>query len=71
MIDVGVNIPENKTEGIAFENAMNNSKSTSNTLRKTDELELYRELTVGCDTLLKDEIRDEIVRTSKTVSSDK
>ena len=68
---MGVNIPENISEGNSFENAMNNSKSTGNTLRKTDELEQYRKLTIGVDGILKDEIRQKIIDTSPTVSSDK
>lgn len=68
---MGVNIPENISEGNSFENAMNNSKSTGNTLRKTDELEEYRKLTIGVDSIIKDEIRQKIIDTSPTVSSDK
>ena len=68
---MGVNIPENISEGNSFENAMNNSKSTANTLRKTDELEEYRKLTIGVDSIIKDEIRQKIIDTSPTVSSDK
>ena len=52
---MGVNIPENISEGNSFENAMKNSKSTGNTLRKTDELEEYRKLTIGVDSIIKDE----------------
>ena len=68
---MGINIPENISEGNSFENAMNNSKSTGNTLRKTDELEQYRKLTIGVDKITKDEIRQRIIDTSPTVSSDK
>lgn len=68
---MGVNIPENISEGNSFENAMNNSKSTGNTLRKTDELEEYRKLTIGVDKIIKDEIRQKIIDTSPNVSSDK
>lgn len=68
---MGVNIPENISEGNSFENAMKNSKSTANTLRKTDELEEYRKLTIGVDSIIKDEIRQKIIDTSPTVSSDK
>lgn len=68
---MGVNIPENISEGNSFENAMKNSKSTTNTLRKTDELEEYRKLTIGVDSIIKDEIRQKIIDTSPTVSSDK
>lgn len=68
---MGVNIPENISEGNSFENAMNNSKSTGNTLRKTDELEQYRKLTIGVDSVIKDEIRQKIIDTSPTISSDK
>lgn len=68
---MGVNIPENISEGNSFENAMNNSKSTANTLRKTDELEEYRKLTIGVDSIIKDEIRQKIIDTSPTISSDK
>ena len=68
---MGVNIPENISEGNSFENAMKNSKSTGNTLRKTDELEEYRKLTIGVDKIIKDEIRQRIIDTSPTISSDK
>jgi hypothetical protein len=68
---MGVNIPENISEGKSFEDAMRNSKSTGNTMRKTDELEEYRKLTVGVDTIIKDEIRQKIIDTTPTVSSDK
>lgn len=68
---MGVNIPENISEGNSFENAMKNSKSTANTLRKTDELEEYRKLTIGVDSIIKDEIRQKIIDTSPTISSDK
>lgn len=68
---MGVNIPENISEGNSFENAMKNSKSTGNTLRKTDELEEYRKLTIGVDKIIKDEIRQKIIDTSPTISSDK
>lgn len=68
---MGVNIPENISEGNSFENAMKNSKSTANTLRKTDELEEYRKLTIGVDSIMKDEIRQKIIDTSPTISSDK
>jgi hypothetical protein len=68
---MGVNIPENISEGNSFENAMKNSKSTGNTLRKTDELEEYRKLTIGVDSIIKDEIRQKIIDTSPTISSDK
>ena len=68
---MGVNIPENISEGNSFENAMNNSKSTGNTLRKTDELEQYRKLTIGVDKITKDQIRQRIIDTSSTRSSDK
>ncbi len=68
---MGVNIPENISEGNSFENAMKNSKSTTNTLRKTDELEEYRKLTIGVDSIIKDEIRQKIIDTSPTISSDK
>lgn len=67
---MGVNIPDNISEGNSFENAMHNSKSTGNTLRKTDELEQYRKLTIGVD-ITKDEIRQRIIDTSPTISSDK
>lgn len=68
---MGVNIPENISEGNSFENAMKNSKSTASTLRKTDELEQYRKMTIGVDKITKDEIRQKIIDTSPTVSSDK
>jgi hypothetical protein len=68
---MGVNIPENISEGNSFENAMKNSKSTGNTLSKTDELEEYRKLTIGVDKIIKDEIRQKIIDTSPTISSDK
>lgn len=68
---MGVNIPENISEGNSFENAMKNSKSTGNTLRKTDELEEYRKLTIGVDKIINDEIRQKIIDTSPTISSDK
>ena len=68
---MGVNIPENISEGNSFENAMKNSKSTGNTLRKTDELEEYRKMTIGVDKIIKDEIRQRIIDTSPTISSDK
>ena len=68
---MGVNIPENVSEGKSFENSMRNSKSTGNTLRKTDELEEYRKLTVGVDTIIKDEFRQKIIDTTSTISSDK
>lgn len=68
---MGVNIPENISEGKSFEDAMRNSKSTGNTLRKTDELEEYRKLTIGVDKIIKDEIRQRIIDTSPNISSDK
>jgi hypothetical protein len=68
---MGVNIPENISEGNSFENAMKNSKSTGNTLRKTGELEEYRKLTIGVDNVINDEIRQNIIDTSPTISSDK
>ena len=54
---MGVNIPENISEGNSFENAMNNSKSTGNT--------------IGVDKITKDQIRQRIIDTSSTISSDK
>lgn len=68
---MGVNIPENISEGKSFEDAMRNSKSTGNTLRKTDELEEYRKLTIGVDKIIKDEIRQRIIDTSPNISSNK
>jgi hypothetical protein len=60
---MGINIPDNKSEGTAFENALNSSKSTNVPQRKTNEMEEYRRMVIGVDS---SDLYDE-----KTVSSDK
>ena len=60
---MGINIPDNKSEGAAFENALNSSKSTNVPQRKTNEMEEYRRMVIGVDS---SDLYDE-----KTVSSDK
>lgn len=62
-LDMGINIPENKSEGTAFENALNSSKSTNVPQRKTNEMEEYRRLIIG--------VSDDSIYQEKTISSDK
>lgn len=70
---MGINIPENQAEGSSFENAMKNSKSTASTLRKTDELENYRKLTVGVETSILRDLKEDVeyILDAPSISSDK
>lgn len=66
---MGINIPENESEGKAFEEKLKVSKPVKGKLRKTGEMDEYRNLTIGVDKL-SDDIRSMITE-EKTISSDK
>ena len=66
---MGINIPENESEGKAFEEKLKVSKPVKTKLRKTGEMDEYRNLTIGVDKL-SDDIRSMITE-EKTISSDK
>jgi len=66
---MGINIPENESEGKAFEEKLKVSKPVKTKLRKTGEMEEYRNLTIGVDKL-SDDVRT-LISEEKTISSDK
>lgn len=67
---MGINIPENESEGKAFEEKLKVSKPVKTKLRKTGEMDEYRNLTIGVDKLSDDDIRA-LISEEKTISSDK
>ena len=67
---MGINIPENESEGKAFEEKLKVSKPVKTKLRKTGEMDEYRNLTIGVDKLSDDDIRS-LISEEKTISSDK
>lgn len=66
---MGINIPENESEGKSFEEKLKVSKPVKTELRKTGEMEEYRNLIIGVDKL-SDDVRSMITE-EKTISSDK
>ena len=66
---MGINIPENESEGKAFEEKLKVSKPVKTKLRKTGEMDEYRNLTIGVDKLSDDVKR--LISEEKTISSDK
>lgn len=66
---MGINIPENESEGKSFEEKLKVSKPIKTKLRKTGEMEEYRNLVIGVDKL-SDDVRT-LISEEKTISSDK
>ena len=66
---MGINIPENESEGKAFEEKLKVSKPVKGKLRKTGEMDEYRNLTIGVGKL-SDDVRH-LISEEKTISSDK
>jgi hypothetical protein len=66
---MGINIPENESEGKSFEEKLKVSKPVKTKLRKTGEMDEYRNLTIGVDKL-SDDVRS-MISEEKTISSDK
>jgi hypothetical protein len=66
---MGINIPENESEGKAFEDKLKVSKPVKTKLRKTGEMDEYRNLTIGVGKL-SDDVRT-LISEEKTISSDK
>jgi hypothetical protein len=66
---MGINIPENESEGKSFEEKLKVSKPVKTELRKTGEMEEYRKLVIGVDKLSDDD--KHLISEEKTVSSDK
>jgi hypothetical protein len=66
---MGINIPENESEGKAFEEKLKVSKPVKTKLRKTGEMDEYRNLTIGVGKL-SDDVRT-LISEEKTISSDK
>ena len=66
---MGINIPEHESEGKAFEEKLKVSKPVKAKLRKTGEMDEYRNLTIGVGKL-SDDVRSMITE-EKTISSDK
>jgi hypothetical protein len=56
---MGINIPENESEGKSFEEKLKVSKPVKTKLRKTGEMDEYRNLTIGVDKL-SDDVRSMI-----------
>lgn len=66
---MGINIPENESEGKSFEEKLKVSKPVKTKLRETGEMDEYRNLTIGVGKL-SDDVRSMITE-EKTISSDK
>lgn len=66
---MGINIPENESEGKSFEEKLKVSKPIKTKLRKTGEMDEYRNLIIGVDKLSDDD--KHLISEEKTVSSDK
>lgn len=66
---MGINIPENESEGKSFEEKLKVSKPVKTKLRKTGEMDEYRNLIIGVDKLSDDD--KHLISEEKTVSSDK
>lgn len=66
---MGINIPENESEGKSFEEKLKVSKPVKTKLRKTGEMDEYRNLVIGVDKLSDDD--KHLISEEKTVSSDK
>jgi hypothetical protein len=66
---MGINIPENESEGKSFEEKLKVSKPVKSRLRKTGEMDEYRNLTIGVDKL-SDDVKH-LISEEKTISSDK
>lgn len=66
---MGINIPENESEGKAFEEKLKVSKPVKTKLRKTGEMDEYRNLTIGVGKL-SDDVRT-LISEEKIISSDK
>ena len=66
---MGINIPENESEGKAFEEKLKVSKPIKTKLRKTGEMDEYKNLTIGVGKL-SDDVRT-LISEEKTISSDK
>lgn len=66
---MGINIPENESEGKSFEEKLKVSKPVKTKLRKTGEMEEYRNLTIGVGKL-SDDVKY-MISEEKTISSDK
>ena len=66
---MGINIPENESEGKSFEEKLKVSKPIKTKLRKTGEMDEYRNLIIGVDKLSDDD--KHLISETKTVSSDK
>lgn len=66
---MGINIPENESEGKSFEEKLKVSKPIKTKLRETGEMEEYRNLVIGVDKLSDDD--KHLISEEKTVSSDK
>lgn len=66
---MGINIPENESEGKSFEEKLNVSKPVKTKLRETGEMDEYRNLVIGVDKLTDDD--KHLISEEKTISSDK
>ena len=63
---MGINIPENESEGKSFEEKLKVSKPVKTKLRETGEMEEYRNLVIGVDKLSDDD--KHLISEEKTVS---